>query len=75
MINTSVYSIEERLVANVWVSERPHIGPAMSEIMDMFTERFQKAGPRKKRLCWIGRSEHLNWDQFWINREVDKIIS
>ena len=55
MTDTSVYSIEERLVASIWVHETPHTGQTMSEIMDMFTERFQKAALRKATL--------MNWEK------------
>ena len=55
MTDTSVYSIEERLVASVWVHERPNTGQTMSEIMDMFTERFEKTAPCKATL--------LDWEK------------
>ena len=40
--------------------ERPHTEQTMSEIMDMFTERFQKAAPRKATLLdWEKRAFEL----------------
>jgi hypothetical protein len=43
MADTSIYSIEERLVASVWVRERQHTGQTMSQVMAAFRERFNKA--------------------------------
>lgn len=60
MTDTSTYSIEERLVASVWVHERPFTGKTMSEILDLFEERFQKVPPRKATLLdWEKRAFEL----------------
>jgi hypothetical protein len=40
MADTSSYSIEERLVASVWVHERQHTGQTMFQVMAAFRERF-----------------------------------
>jgi hypothetical protein len=40
MADTSSYSIEERLVASVWVHEKQHTGQTMSQVMAAFRERF-----------------------------------
>jgi len=53
MADTSSYSIEERLVASVWVHERQHMGQTMSQVMAEFWERFNKAPPQRVTL--------LNW--------------
>jgi hypothetical protein len=55
MADTSSYSIEERLVANVWVHERQHTGQTMSQVMAAFRERFNKAPPRTATL--------LDWEK------------
>ena len=55
-----MYSIEERSDASVWVHERPYTGQIRSEIMDMFTESFQKAAPHKATLLdWEKRAFEL----------------
>jgi hypothetical protein len=38
MADTSSYSIEERLVASVWVYEREHTGQTMFQVMAAFRE-------------------------------------
>ena len=55
MADTSRYSIEERLVASVWVNERQHTGQTLSQEMNAFRERFNKAPPRRATL--------LVWDK------------
>jgi hypothetical protein len=40
MADTSSYSIEERLVASVWVHERQYTGQTLSQVMAAFRERF-----------------------------------
>jgi hypothetical protein len=50
MADTSSYSIEERLVASVWVHKRQHTGQTMSQVMAPFRERFNKAPPRRATL-------------------------
>ena len=55
MADTSSYSIEERLVASVWVHERQHMEQIMSQVMVAFLERFNKAPPRRATL--------LDWEK------------
>jgi hypothetical protein len=50
MADTSSYSIEERLVASVWVHEKQHMEQTMSQVMAAFRERFNKAPPRRATL-------------------------
>jgi hypothetical protein len=50
MADTSSYSIEERLVASVWVHERQHTEQTMSQVMAAFRERFNKAPSRRATL-------------------------
>lgn len=50
MADTSVFTIEERLVACVWVHERPKSGKTMDKIMDDFVVRFGKPSPNRKTL-------------------------
>jgi len=45
MADTSSYSIEERLVASVWVHERQHMGQTMSQVMAAFRERINLLAP------------------------------
>jgi len=52
MADTSSYSIEERLVASVWVHERQHTGQTMFQVMSAFRERFNKAPPRRATLLY-----------------------
>jgi len=55
--NTSSYSIEERLMANVWMHERQHTGQTMFQVMAAFRERFNKAPPRRATLLgWEKRA-------------------
>ena len=46
----SPYSIEERLVASVWVHERTRMGNNMNDIRRMFSNRFGKAAPTRVNL-------------------------
>ena len=55
MADTSSYSIEERLVASVWVHDRQHTGQTMSQVMAAFRERFNKDPPRRATL--------LDWEK------------
>jgi hypothetical protein len=55
MADTSSNSIEERLVASVWVRERQHTGQTMSQVMAAFRERFNKALPQRATL--------LDWEK------------
>ena len=55
MADTNRYSIEERLVASVWVHERQHTGQTMSQVTAAFRERFNKDPPRRATL--------LDWEK------------
>jgi hypothetical protein len=50
MADTSSYSIEERLVASVWVREKQHTGQTLSQVMAAFRERFNKSPPQRATL-------------------------
>ncbi|XP_039610021.1 uncharacterized protein LOC120529867 [Polypterus senegalus] len=50
MGDTSVFTLEERLVATVWVHERPVTGKSIKNVMDDFVVRFGKASPTKRTL-------------------------
>ena len=52
MADTSDYTIEERLVAAVWVHERQINGKSMRNVMDDFVTRFAKSALTKKTLAW-----------------------
>ena len=56
MADTGSYSIEERLVASVWVHERQHTGQTMSQVMALFGKWFNKAPP------W--RATLLDWEKW-----------
>lgn len=45
-----MFSVEERLVASVWVHERPHNRKTMEEIMSDFAVRFGKPSPSRQTL-------------------------
>ena len=47
MTHTSAFTIEERLVASVWVHERPQTEQTMCQMIDMFANRFHKTAPHK----------------------------
>lgn len=47
MADTSLYSVEERLVVSVWAHERPHTGKTMEDVRQDFTRRFHKNAPPK----------------------------
>ena len=56
MADTSGYTIEERLVAAVWVHECQMNGKSMGNVMDDFVTRFAKSAPTKKTLlAWCGQ--------------------
>jgi len=55
MADTSSYSIEERLMASVWVHDRQHTEQTMSQVMAAFREQFNKALPRRATL--------LDWEK------------
>jgi hypothetical protein len=57
MADTSSYSVEERLVASVWVHERQHTGQTISQVMAAFRERFKIRLHNEERHCWTGRNE------------------
>jgi hypothetical protein len=69
MADTSSYSIEECLVASVWVHERQHTGQTMSQVMAAFRERFNKAPPRRATL--------LDWEKraFALESVKDRLRS
>jgi hypothetical protein len=50
MADASSCSIEERLVASLWVHERQHTGLTVSQAMAAFRERFNKAPPQTATL-------------------------
>ena len=65
MADTSSYSIEERLVASVWVHERKHTGQTMSQVIAAFREWFNKAPPRRATLLhWEKRASEVRI--FWV---------
>ena len=65
MADTSSYSIEERLVASVWVHERQHTGQTMSQVITAFREWFNKAPPRRATLLdWEKRASEVRI--FWV---------
>jgi len=45
MADSSSYSIEEGLVASVWVHKRQYTGQTMFQVIAAFRERFNKAPP------------------------------
>ncbi|KAJ8729086.1 hypothetical protein PYW07_006782 [Mythimna separata] len=49
-VDTSTFSIEERLVAAVWVHERKHSKNSMSQIKNDFRQRFGREPPAKNTL-------------------------
>lgn len=42
MADTSDFSVEERLVATVWVNKRPHTGQTIENIVNYFFVWFSK---------------------------------
>ena len=67
--HTSSYSIEERLMARVWVHKRQHTGQTMSQVMAAFRGRFNKAPPRRAKL--------LGWEKgaFALGSVKDRLRS
>ena len=59
MADTSDYTIEERLVAAVWVHERQINGKSMRNVMDDFVTWFAKSAPTKKTLLAWERKTFL----------------
>ncbi|KAG2470010.1 RBL2 protein, partial [Polypterus senegalus] len=55
MGDTSIFTIKERLVATVWVHERPVTGKSVKNVMDDFVVRFGKASLTKSML--------LQWEE------------
>nr|XP_032808374.1 uncharacterized protein LOC116941401 [Petromyzon marinus] len=50
-VDTSAYSVEERLVASVWVHERRHTGDTLAGLRTRFVARFgREAAPTKASL-------------------------
>ncbi|XP_073954254.1 uncharacterized protein [Choristoneura fumiferana] len=54
-VDTSSFSIEQRVVAAVWVHERHHTHTSMGQIKQQFVERFGRAPPAKNTL--------LSWER------------
>lgn len=50
MADTSAFSIEERLVATVWVHERANTGKTIEDVMNDFVVRFEKPSPSRQTL-------------------------
>ncbi len=50
MSDQSPYSIEERLVASVWVHQRNLVGWTWATLRSKFEEQFRKTAPKKERL-------------------------
>jgi len=61
MAETSSYSIEERLVASVWVHKRQHTGQTMSQVIAAFRERFNKAPPPNQFKIYIESEVRIFW--------------
>ena len=65
MTDISVFTVEERLIAAVWVHDRIRNDMTMEDIRSAFTERFGKPAP--------SRSNLYLWEKkvsFWIRQEV-----
>ena len=50
MCDTSDYTLEEKIVACVWIHERSQSGKLMRQVRDDFRQRFRKEPPPKQRL-------------------------
>jgi len=61
MADTSSYSIEERLVASVWVHKRQHTGQTMSQVIAAFRERFNKTPPPNQFKIYIESEVRIFW--------------
>ena len=70
MADTSSYSIEERLVASVWVHGRQHTGQTMSQVTAAFWERFKKAAPRRAILLDWEKNERSLFEVLKTGRGV-----
>ena len=69
MIDISVFTVEERLTAAVWVHDRIRNDMTMEDIRSAFTERFGK--PRHQEvICICGRRKFLKQVAIWIRQEV-----
>lgn len=54
MSDSSMYTIEEKLIASCWVHERPLTGKIIDDIVHDFVERFEKPAP--------SHAELLQWE-------------
>ena len=50
MCDTSDDTLEERIVASVWIHERPQRRKSMRQVLDNFAQRFRKKPPPKQIL-------------------------
>ena len=50
MADTSLYTIEERLIASVWVHDRARERASLEDIRKRFSERFNKPAPKRDTL-------------------------
>jgi hypothetical protein len=62
--NTSNYSAEEQLTANVWVHTLPQTGRTVVQVMTAFHEQFNKVPLRKVTL--------LDWQNVHLLLEVSR---
>lgn len=64
MESLHTYTIEEKIVASVWVHERPYTGKLLKDIAEQFVERFKKPTPSKAELLlWERNVFNRGWDQ------------
>jgi len=61
MADTSSYSIEERLVASVWVHERQHTGQTMSQVTAALRERFNNQLNSNQFKMYIESEVRIFW--------------
>jgi len=61
MADTSSYSIEERLVASVWVHERQYTGQTMSQVIAAFRERFNNQFNSNQFKIYIESEVRIFW--------------
>ena len=47
---TSDYTLEERIVASIWIHERLRTGKSMRQVRDIFEQQFGKESPSKQTL-------------------------
>ena len=68
MSDISVFTVEKRLIAAVWVHDRIRNDMTMKDIRSAFTERFGKLAPSRSNLyLW---EKFLKQVAFWIRQEV-----